>query len=192
MAAPNASSRCMVDPNAHTAATVGDEPLLLAKVAPCWVGADRVRSAQKRDRGRRERARSRRRPAEPGARQGPGLRRRRRRDRLRQWALRSGRSVARPGLGSAALRAGADRARRGRRGAVGDRRLGAGQAHDPRQPRARRARRRAAHRPRGRRLRRHCAAGEILRHAPPGRCADRHDARLRRPSSLTRRARSRR
>jgi tetraacyldisaccharide 4'-kinase len=36
----------LVDANAHTAATVGDEPLLLAKVAPCWVGTDRVRSAR--------------------------------------------------------------------------------------------------------------------------------------------------
>ena len=37
----------LVDPNAHNAAMVGDEPLLLAKLAPCWVGADRVRSARK-------------------------------------------------------------------------------------------------------------------------------------------------
>lgn len=36
----------MVDANAHTAAIVGDEPLLLARIAPCWVGADRVRSAR--------------------------------------------------------------------------------------------------------------------------------------------------
>ena len=36
----------MVDPNTHTAATVGDEPLLLARVAPCWVGTDRLRSAR--------------------------------------------------------------------------------------------------------------------------------------------------
>ncbi|HEY1454622.1 MAG TPA: tetraacyldisaccharide 4'-kinase [Roseiarcus sp.] len=36
----------MVDPNTHSAATVGDEPLLLAKVAPCWVGTDRLRSAR--------------------------------------------------------------------------------------------------------------------------------------------------
>ena len=36
----------MVDASAHTAAVVGDEPLLLAKVAPCWVGTDRVRSAR--------------------------------------------------------------------------------------------------------------------------------------------------
>ncbi|HTR13132.1 MAG TPA: tetraacyldisaccharide 4'-kinase [Roseiarcus sp.] len=35
-----------VDPNAHSAAMVGDEPLLLARVAPCWVGEDRVRSAR--------------------------------------------------------------------------------------------------------------------------------------------------
>ena len=36
----------LVDASAHTAAMVGDEPLLLAKIAPCWVGADRVRSAR--------------------------------------------------------------------------------------------------------------------------------------------------
>jgi tetraacyldisaccharide 4'-kinase len=36
----------LVEADAHTAATVGDEPLLLAKLAPCWVGLDRVRSAQ--------------------------------------------------------------------------------------------------------------------------------------------------
>ena len=34
-----------VDPAVHDARAVGDEPLLLARVAPCWVGADRVRSA---------------------------------------------------------------------------------------------------------------------------------------------------
>jgi tetraacyldisaccharide 4'-kinase len=34
-----------VDPNIHNAAAVGDEPLLLAGVAPCWVGPDRVWSA---------------------------------------------------------------------------------------------------------------------------------------------------
>ena len=34
-----------VDPNVHDARTVGDEPLLLARIAPCWVGADRVRGA---------------------------------------------------------------------------------------------------------------------------------------------------
>ena len=36
----------MVDANAHTAAIVGDEPLLLARIAPCWVGTDRLRSAK--------------------------------------------------------------------------------------------------------------------------------------------------
>ncbi len=36
----------LVDPNTHNAATVGDEPLLLAKLAQCWVGADRARSAR--------------------------------------------------------------------------------------------------------------------------------------------------
>lgn len=35
-----------VDPNVHDARAVGDEPLLLAKVASCWVGADRVLAAR--------------------------------------------------------------------------------------------------------------------------------------------------
>jgi tetraacyldisaccharide 4'-kinase len=37
----------LVDPNVHNAAIVGDEPLLLARVASCWVGPDRARSAQR-------------------------------------------------------------------------------------------------------------------------------------------------
>ena len=36
----------LVDPNVHNAAMVGDEPLLLARVAPAWVGPDRARSAR--------------------------------------------------------------------------------------------------------------------------------------------------
>ena len=36
----------LVDVSAHTAALVGDEPLMLARFAPCWVGADRARSAR--------------------------------------------------------------------------------------------------------------------------------------------------
>ena len=35
----------LVDANIHNATIVGDEPLLLAGVAPCWVGPDRVKSA---------------------------------------------------------------------------------------------------------------------------------------------------
>ncbi len=35
-----------VDPGRHDAALVGDEPLLLARVAPTWVGADRAASAR--------------------------------------------------------------------------------------------------------------------------------------------------
>ncbi len=35
-----------VDPAMHGAAAVGDEPLLLARAAPCFVGADRVASAR--------------------------------------------------------------------------------------------------------------------------------------------------
>jgi tetraacyldisaccharide 4'-kinase len=36
----------LVDADTHNAAMVGDEPLLLAKLAQCWVGTDRVRSAR--------------------------------------------------------------------------------------------------------------------------------------------------
>ena len=118
----------MVDANAHTAAIVGDEPLLLARIAPCWVGTDRVRSARS--------------AIDAGANvlllddglQNPAL--------VKDLAFavvdgetgfgnglcRSGRPVAGAGLGSAPVRKGADRARRRRGGAVGDRRLGAGQA----------------------------------------------------------------
>lgn len=35
-----------VDPDVHDARVVGDEPLLLARVARCWVGPDRVQSAR--------------------------------------------------------------------------------------------------------------------------------------------------
>src|SRR5271155_1484300 len=40
------SEPLLVDGSGHTAAMIGDEPLLLAKAAPCWVGTDRVRSAR--------------------------------------------------------------------------------------------------------------------------------------------------
>jgi tetraacyldisaccharide 4'-kinase len=36
----------MVDADAHNPAIVGDEPLLLSRIAPCWVGTDRLRSAK--------------------------------------------------------------------------------------------------------------------------------------------------
>lgn len=36
----------LVEPGTHSAALVGDEPLLLARVAPTWVGADRAASAR--------------------------------------------------------------------------------------------------------------------------------------------------
>jgi len=35
-----------VDPMLHGALAVGDEPLLLARVAPCWIGPDRVAAAR--------------------------------------------------------------------------------------------------------------------------------------------------
>lgn len=40
------SGPVLVDPLRHPAVLVGDEPLLLAEVAPTWVGADRVASAR--------------------------------------------------------------------------------------------------------------------------------------------------
>jgi tetraacyldisaccharide 4'-kinase len=43
---PDRTEPLLVEADAHTAAMVGDEPLLLAKLAPCWVGGDRVRSAR--------------------------------------------------------------------------------------------------------------------------------------------------
>ena len=46
----------LVDANAHTAADVGDEPLLLARVAPCWVGRRPGQKRAKRGRSGRERA----------------------------------------------------------------------------------------------------------------------------------------
>jgi tetraacyldisaccharide 4'-kinase len=43
---PERAEPLLVELDTHTTATVGDEPLLLAKLAQCWVGADRVRSAR--------------------------------------------------------------------------------------------------------------------------------------------------
>jgi tetraacyldisaccharide 4'-kinase len=43
---PERAEPLLVDADSHKAAEVGDEPLLLAKLAQCWVGADRVRSAR--------------------------------------------------------------------------------------------------------------------------------------------------
>lgn len=40
------SEPVLVDPALHDARAVGDEPLLLARAAPCFVGADRVASAR--------------------------------------------------------------------------------------------------------------------------------------------------
>ncbi|MDF1747364.1 MAG: tetraacyldisaccharide 4'-kinase [Alphaproteobacteria bacterium] len=43
----NAKGPLRVDPTNHNAALVGDEPLLLARIAPTWIGADRIASARK-------------------------------------------------------------------------------------------------------------------------------------------------
>jgi len=40
-----ANAPVLVDPTAHTADEVGDEPLLLSLTAPCWIGSDRIASA---------------------------------------------------------------------------------------------------------------------------------------------------
>lgn len=40
------SAPLRVDPARHAAAEVGDEPLLLARIAPCFVGADRLAAAR--------------------------------------------------------------------------------------------------------------------------------------------------
>ena len=174
----------LVDANAHTAAMVGDEPLLLARIAPCWVGADRVRSARS--------------AVEAGANalmlddglQNPAL--------VKDLAfavvdgetgfgnglcvpagpLRAPVAVQLPFVRALIVIGGEDAA------LVRDRRVRAGQAAHPREPRARCARRGAVDRPRGRRLRRHRAAGKILRDVAPRRSADRHDPQLRRPSPL--------
>ena len=46
MAASAAPAPVRVDPPLHRARSVGDEPLLLARIAPCFVGADRVAAAR--------------------------------------------------------------------------------------------------------------------------------------------------
>ena len=46
MAGPRARNRRTSTPRSHGARAVGDEPLLLARVAPCFVGADRVAAAR--------------------------------------------------------------------------------------------------------------------------------------------------
>ena len=177
-----------VDPQLHGALAVGDEPLLLARVAPCWVGADRVAAARE--------------AIADGASalvlddglQNPAL--------AKDYAIAVIDGEAGFGNGlcfpAGPLRAppakpGAVRFRRGgdRRRAVAGARAGRGEAAVPRPPRSRRDRRRRADRPAGARLRRHRPAGEVLRHAR----RDRRDRRGAAPicrSPCLRRARHRR
>ena len=82
-----------VDPNIHRADEVGDEPLLLARAAPCFVARDRRLAARAAISAGRERAGARRRPAKSGARQGFQLRPGRWRGRGWQWSLPAGRPV---------------------------------------------------------------------------------------------------
>ena len=173
-----------VDPNVHDAAAVGDEPLLLARVAPCWVGPDRVQSA--------------RRAVEAGAEalilddglQNPAL------AKDLAFAVIDGETGFGNGLCvpagplRAPLAAQAPHVRAlivigGDEAAIADiAPLGPPQADPSRHARAGRARRRAPHRPRGRRLRRHRAAGEVLRDAAARRGADRRHPKLSGPPSV--------
>ena len=174
----------MVDANAHTAAIVGDEPLLLARIAPCWVGTDRVRSAKSAidaganvlvlDDGLQN-------PAlvkdlafavvdgETGF--GNGLC-------VPAGPLRAPVSAQLPFVRALIVLGGDEEALSAIAGSAPGKPL----IRASLEPDA--ARRRAADRPRGGRLRRHCATGEVLRHTAPRRRADCHDSRLRRPSPV--------
>ena len=165
---------------------------MLASVAPCWVGPDRVASA--------------RRAVEAGADvlvlddglQNPAL------AKDLAFAVVDGETgfgnglcvpagpSARATRGPGAARAGADRRRRRHAAARADRRRGSRPAALCGQSRAGRARRRAADRPRSRRLRRHRPPREVLCDAETDRRAGRGDARLSRPPRLRAPTRSRR
>ena len=152
-----------VDPQLHGALAVGDEPLLLARVAPCWVGADRVAAARE--------------AIADGASvlvlddglQNPAL--------AKDYAIAVIDGEAGFGNGlcfpAGPLRAPPARQAPYRFGGGGGRRRtsparglgGGGKPLVPRPSRSRCDRRRRADRPAGARLRRHRPAGEILRHA---------------------------
>ena len=174
-----------VDPNVHDARIVGDEPLLLARVARCWVGGDRVQSA--------------RRAVEAGSDalilddglQNPAL------AKDLAFAVVDGETgfgnglcvpagplrapvAAQAPLVRALIVIGGDEAAVQAIAAIGP-----PQADPARQSRAGRARCRAADRPGGRRLRRHRAAGQVLRDAAPRRRADRRHPKLSRPPFFT-------
>ncbi len=171
-----------VDPARHDARAVGDEALLLARVAPTWVARDRVAGARCGRGERRRGDRARRRAAEPDPRQGSVAGGRRWRVRVRQRPGDPGGPAARAvGVGSRPRRrGGAGRARHLRRAGDGGRARAASAARPPRSGRGRGRDRRKA---RGG-VRRDRPAGQVLRHPRRARLPRRRRRAVSRPSPL--------